>query len=1637
MERAFRLLFLTVFLLAGSDRASAWNVVEPTEGDGSQGNPYQIATLANLAWIAADSSRWNDHYIQTADIDATDTSNWNEGAGWTPIGTATTYFSGTYNGDKHIIDGLFINRPGSDFQGMFGHALGAVIKNLGLTNVDVAGGWIVGALVGKNYNSILENCRTTGAVNGISGVGGLAGFNHTGTIRTSYAGTETSGADSIGGLVGENQGGVEDCYAMGAVSGNDAVGGLVGRNIEIVTRSYAAGAVSGSSAVGGLVGINDVHSGTVSYSFYDRDVASQSDIGKGEPKNSAQMKTRTTFTDAGWDFVDIWGMFGVTNAGYPYLIKVSVPRPPIVTTQNATEIMSFAAEGHGSITELGVPRPTAHGVCWSTSQNPDTDDDCVDLGPSEATGAFNLTMTDLLPNTVYYARAFAANTQGTVYGEEISFRSKPASSRPGGSGTQDDPYLIGNLDELCWMALHPEECDKYYLQIDTVDASDTFNWYEGTGWMPILSFSGTYDGGGFEISRLFIDRPDAEGGQGLFSELNSAAIRNVHLRDVDITGRNAVGSLAASICNESTVTSCSAGGQVSGTEVVGGLVGGCVQGIGSQVTNIIKKSFSDCVVNGAGRFVGGLVGMTYNGIPTLIDTYATGAVSGSNSTGGLVGIMFSGTPTLTNSYATGAVSGSNPFGGLVGENLGGTVSDSFWDIQTGGPDNGIGIGKTTIEMKTQSTFTDVGWNFNNIWGMVGNINSGYPYLRRASAVATREVTGITQTTATGHGTIANLGAPYPTGHGVCWAVSPDPTTADFYVDNGGATSIGDFSVNMTGLNPSTTYYVRAYSSNGVGTGYGRQVVFSTSAPDNAPEVTTQDVSDISADTATGHGTITSLGVPDPTAYGVCWATTVFPTTADSSSNEGSANATGSFATHITGLDSSTTYYVRAYALNAAGVCYGEQVSFTTADVFPLVTTQDVSDITAATATGHGTIISLGTPDPRDHGVCWNTTGSPNVDDDNCRNLGPATATGAFTAAVTGLNSGTTYYVRAYVTNRAGTSYGQQVSFIAGAPEVTTQEVSDISAASAMGHGTIVNLGTSNATAHGLCWAPTSDPCGVGYYVDKGSTSSTGPFTIDMLGLAPDTTYYVQAYATNAAGTSYGRQRSFTTAASPSLPGLSTQAATDISATTAVGHGTISDLGSPSPTAHGLCWATTPNPSAAGYCNNKGPTTSTGSFAAHIIGLIPGAIHYVQGFAANAAGTVYGNQVEFTAAQADSVSYHSNGATAGSAPDDQTKISGEKLTLRSNSGNLSRIGCTFVGWNTVADGSGTDYAENAEYSTDAALVLHAKWSGNEYIVTFDKQGGTGGSDNATVTYGSAMPNAAAPVRIGYTFAGYYTEAHGEGTQYYTASMTSVRNWDLPENKILYAHWSTSVVVIFPQERVHAPDAVADQSIEVTADTGTSWTATTDSTWIILTNGTLGTGSGMIEYALASNNSIAPRMGTISIADKRFAVTQGTYQWSLVQGPGNGCQGLITGGPYFIHADSQSAVGNVPANTLFPWGLLNFTIHNVAHGGTVTVTISTPADIPVGSTFYKCSSGVYTPYQGVTGLDDGDNRFTLTLTDGGEGDQDGLENGEIVDPGGIGVHGAQPIPTLSEWGMIIMAVMMLSISAVMSRRRLRSM
>jgi len=303
-----------------------------------------------------------------------------------------------------------------------------------------------------------------------------------------------------------------------------------------------------------------------------------------------------------------------------------------------------------------------------------------------------------------------------------------------------------------------------------------------------------------------------------------------------------------------------------------------------------------------------------------------------------------------------------------------------------------------------------------------------------------------------------------------------------------------------------------------------------------PVLTTTAVSSITTNSASSGGNITKDGGATVTTRGVCWNTSGNPTTANSKTSNGSG--TGSFSSSITGLSSSTTYYVRAYATNSEGTAYGNQVSFTTlapANVIPTLTTTAVSSITTNSASSGGNITSDGGATVTARGVCWNTTGNPTTANSKTTD---GSGTGSFSSSITGLSANTTYYVRAYATNSAGTAYGNQVPFTTSSPAIvvpilTTTAVSSITTNSASSGGNITSDGGATVTARGVCWNTSGNPTTANSKTTDGS--GTGSFSSSITGLSASTTYYVHAYATNSAGTAYGDQLSFTTSAAATVP----------------------------------------------------------------------------------------------------------------------------------------------------------------------------------------------------------------------------------------------------------------------------------------------------------------------------------------------------------------------------------------------------------------------------------------------------------------------------------------------------------------------
>jgi hypothetical protein len=395
--------------------------------------------------------------------------------------------------------------------------------------------------------------------------------------------------------------------------------------------------------------------------------------------------------------------------------------------------------------------------------------------------------------------------------------------------------------------------------------------------------------------------------------------------------------------------------------------------------------------------------------------------------------------------------------------------------------------------------------------------------------STTAASTITATTATTGGTISNSGASTITSRGVCYSSTVTvPTIADPKTING--TGIGTFTSPLTGLTANTTYYIRAYATNGIGTAYGDVKTFNTSVATIPTGITTTTTTNITQTTASSGGDITSDGGASISTRGVCWSnTTSSPTIANSKTINGSG--IGTFTSSLTSLSPGTTYYVRAYATNSVGTGYGTTRTFTTvAATIPTgITTNTLSSITQNLASSGGNITTDGGSAVSSRGVCWsNTTSSPTIANSKTIN---GSGIGTFTSSLTSLSPGTTYYVRAYATNSVGTAYGTTRIFTTVAATIptgiTTNTLSSITQNSASSGGTITSDGGAPITMKGVCWSSTSTlPTISNSNTNNGSGINS--FTSSLTELNANTTYYVRAYAINSVGIAYGNTISFTT-----------------------------------------------------------------------------------------------------------------------------------------------------------------------------------------------------------------------------------------------------------------------------------------------------------------------------------------------------------------------------------------------------------------------------------------------------------------------------------------------------------------------------
>ena len=453
--------------------------------------------------------------------------------------------------------------------------------------------------------------------------------------------------------------------------------------------------------------------------------------------------------------------------------------------------------------------------------------------------------------------------------------------------------------------------------------------------------------------------------------------------------------------------------------------------------------------------------------------------------------------------------------------------------------------------------------------------------------------------------------------GVCWNTQANPT-----IDNDKATTEDAVAiVDITALQPNTTYYARAYAKNKLGVSYSREMVITTYA---LPEVRTEEVADIQLRSAQLVGTLLFTGNDDATTKGFCWSDKPEPTI---EGNHIQIDVESESYTYLLdNLVPETQYYVRAYAQNMIGTVYGEEKIFTTLPILlATLTTTAATDITTNSAVVGGNITEDGGDNLTERGVVYSTSHNPTTS--NTKIISGA-GIGSFTCNLTDLQDNTTYYVRAYAVNSKGVAYGDEVSFTTASyslPSVTTTSASSVTTSSATVGGNVTADGGATVTERGVVYSTTQNPTTSNS--KKVSGSGKGAFSVSLTGLLEGRTYYVRAYAVNSEGTSYGNQISFTTNKTVVLPTVTTTTATQITETTAVTGGNVTADGNATVTERGVVYSTTQNPTTSN--SKKVSGSGIGSFTCNLTGLQANTTYYVRAYAVNSKGTAYGQEISFT------------------------------------------------------------------------------------------------------------------------------------------------------------------------------------------------------------------------------------------------------------------------------------------------------------------------------------------------------------------------------------------------------------------------
>ena len=415
-------------------------------------------------------------------------------------------------------------------------------------------------------------------------------------------------------------------------------------------------------------------------------------------------------------------------------------------------------------------------------------------------------------------------------------------------------------------------------------------------------------------------------------------------------------------------------------------------------------------------------------------------------------------------------------------------------------------------------------------------------------ISTTSVSNITATTATSGGNITDEGSSTIVTRGVCWSTSTTPTIADNKSTDGAGA--GSFSSNITGLTGGAIYYVRAYATNTVGTGYGMAMSFTTFG--QSPVPTNAAATNINTTSATLNGAVNAnyLSTIVTFEYGI---TTSYGSTANPSQSPITGNTNTNVSAEISGLIAGTIYHYRLKAVNSLGTTYSNDITFTTLGQAPDATTQAATNTAGISTTLNGSVNAhyLSTVVTFEYGI------STSYGSTITASQSPVTGNSAtsISANLSGLTPNTTYHFRVKTVNTLGVNYGNDLTFttLGQVPVATTQAASAITTVSATVSGTVNPnfLSTTITFEYGTT---------INY--DNSVTANQSPaignsiisVNATILGLTPKTIYHYRIKAVNVLGTAYGSDMTFTTLGQ--VPTVIILAATNTTTVAAQLNGTV-------------------------------------------------------------------------------------------------------------------------------------------------------------------------------------------------------------------------------------------------------------------------------------------------------------------------------------------------------------------------------------------------------------------------------------------------------------------------------------------------